>query len=59
MNAITHVDIPSTGDYLPLYNPGGPGNDPTPDIRYTAGTPPISQPVWVTLEDPMTVSYGN
>jgi hypothetical protein len=25
---ITAVEIPSTGRYAPLYNPGGPGNDP-------------------------------
>ena len=27
---ITTVEIPSTGRYKPLYNPGGPGNDPRP-----------------------------
>ena len=57
--AITYVEIPSTDGYLPLYNPGGPGSDPTPGVSYTAGTPPISQEVWVTLDDPMTVTLNN
>ena len=57
--AITHVEIPSTDGYLPLYNPGGPGSDPAPGVSYTAGTPPISQEVWVTLDDPMTVTLNN
>ena len=54
---ITHVDIPSTGDYSPLYNPGGPGNNPTPNVRYAAPSPPISQLVTMAIDDPMTVSY--
>ena len=58
VRAITAVEIPSTDGYLPLYNPGGPGNDPTPGVRYAAGTPPISHDVWVTLDDPVTVSIG-
>jgi len=57
VRAITHAEIPSTDGYLPLYNPGGPGNAPTPGVRYSAGTPPISQEVWVTLDDPQTVTY--
>ena len=56
VRAITAVEIPSTEGYLPLYNPGGPGNDPTSGVLYAAGTPPISQDVWVTLDNPMTVS---
>lgn len=58
VRAITHAEIPSTDGYLPLYNPGGPGNDPTPGVRYAAGTAPISQEVWVTLDDPMTVTLN-
>jgi len=54
---ITHVDIPGEGRYDPLYNPGGPGNDPTPGVRYTVGSPAISQPVINALKDPMTVTY--
>lgn len=57
VRAITHAEIPSKDGYLPLYNPGGPGNDPTPGVRYAAGTAPISQEVWVTLDDPRTVTY--
>ncbi len=54
---ITTVEIPSDGAYSPFYNPGGPGNDPAPDVRYSAPTPPISQPVTIALDDPMTVTY--
>jgi hypothetical protein len=54
---ITRVEIPGSGRYDPLYNPGGPGNDPTPGVRYTAGSPAISQPVIMALKDPMTVTY--
>ncbi len=56
MRAITQVEIPSTDGYLPLYNPGGPGNDPTPGVRYAAGSPPITQDVLMALDDPMTVT---
>jgi hypothetical protein len=56
MRAITQVEIPSTDGYLPLYNPGGPGNDPTPGVRYAAGSPPITQNVLMALDDPMTVT---
>jgi hypothetical protein len=54
---ITHVDIPGEHGYDPLYNPGGPGNDPTPGVRYTVGSPAISQPVINALRDPMQVTY--
>lgn len=54
---ITHVEIPGSGRYDPLYNPGGPGNDPTPGVRYTVGSPSISQRVMMALDDPMTVTY--
>jgi hypothetical protein len=54
---ITTVEIPSTGRYAPLYNPGGPGNDPAPGVRYSAPSPPISQPVIMALDNPMTVTY--
>lgn len=57
MRRITHIDIPGSGRYDPLYNPGGPGNDPTPGVRYTVGSPAISQPVIQALRDPMTVTY--
>jgi hypothetical protein len=54
---ITTVEIPSSRDYSPLYNPGGPGNDPAPGVRYSAPSPPIAQPVTIALDDPMTVTY--
>jgi hypothetical protein len=54
---ITTVEIPSTGRYAPLYNPGGPGNDPAPGVRYSAPSPPISQHVTNALRNPMTVTY--
>ena len=54
---ITTVEIPSTGRYHPLYNPGGPGNDPAPGVHYTAGSPPISEHVMIALDNPLTVTY--
>ncbi len=54
---ITTVQIPSTGRYKPLYNPGGPGNDPAPGVHYSAPSPPISEPVIDALSNPMTVTY--
>jgi hypothetical protein len=54
---ITTVQIPSTGRYKPLYNPGGPGNNPAPGVHYSAPSPPISEPVIDALNNPMTVTY--
>ena len=54
---ITRVDIPGRGRYSPLYNPGGPGNDPTPGVRYTAPSPSISQHVIHAIHDPRTVTF--
>jgi hypothetical protein len=54
---ITTVEIPSTGRYKPLYNPGGPGNDPAPGVHYSAPSPPISEHVIMALTNPMTVTY--
>ncbi len=59
MRSITAVEVPAAGDYLPFYNPGGPGNNPTPGVRYTAPGPADLEPVIIALDDPMTVSYGN
>jgi len=53
---ITHVYTPSGGDYLPFYNPGGPGIDPDPDTVYTAKSTFITTEVINALDDPMTVS---
>ena len=45
------------GRYKPLYNPGGPGNDPAPGVHYSAPSPPISEPVIDALNNPMTFTY--
>ncbi|MDQ1305139.1 MAG: hypothetical protein QG671_3668, partial [Actinomycetota bacterium] len=37
-------------------NPGGPGQTPTPGVRYTAPGPARLQPVTIALDDPMRVS---
>ena len=57
MRAITRVQMPSTGDYDPVYNPGGPGSEPWPGVRYAAPSPPIDIEVMQAIDDPMTVSY--
>ena len=54
---ITHVEIPAQGNYAPFYNPGGPGNNPTPGVTYTQPGPPDLEPVHMALDDPMTVTY--
>jgi hypothetical protein len=55
--SIASVEIPATGRYDPFYNPGGPGNAPTPGVRYTAPGPAQRQPVIDALDDPMTVTF--
>lgn len=57
MRLITAVIIPVTGGYQPFYNPGGPGNNPTPGVIYTSPGPAVSQPVTMAIDDPKTVSY--
>lgn len=57
VSKITTVYMPSTGKYSPVYNPGGPGNNPAPGVRYSAPSAPISQPVTNALDDPLTVTY--
>lgn len=57
MRRIVDVEIPAQGSYSPFYNPGGPGNDPTPGITYTQPGPPDLEPVLMALDDPMTVTY--
>ncbi len=59
MRRITNVLVPSTTPpYQPFYNPGGPGNNPTPGVTYTKPTSSIKQPVTIAIDDPMTVTYG-
>ncbi|MCK9510991.1 MAG: DUF4214 domain-containing protein [Pigmentiphaga sp.] len=57
--AIQRVHLPSEGDYSPVYNPGGPGNDPAgnPDAPFTVPSSPHSVEVaHLTGQDPY-VSY--
>jgi hypothetical protein len=57
MRWITGVHIPAEGLYSPFYNPGGPGNNPTPGVTYSSPGPAQLFPVWNALDDPMTVTY--
>lgn len=59
MRNITYLEIPAADGYDPFYNPGGPGNNPTPGVTYTAPGAPDLQPVMIALDDPLTVSYGS
>ena len=54
--SITHVEVPSSGDYLPLYNPGGPGPEPFQGVRYSKPSPYDLEPVIIALDDPLRVS---
>jgi hypothetical protein len=54
---LVSVEIPAVAPYQPFYNPGGPGNDPTPGVRYTAPGPADLQPIWLALDDPHVVSF--
>jgi len=55
--SITHLEIPAEGDYLPFYNPGGPGPEPFEGVRYVAPGPPDLEPIIDAIDDPMRVSY--
>lgn len=54
---IKSVQIPASGSYSPFYNPGGPGNNPTPGVTYSQPGPSETEPVINALADPMTVTY--
>ena len=54
---IKAVQIPATRSYSPFYNPGGPGNNPTPGITYSQPGPSQTISVIKALIDPMTVTY--
>ena len=55
--SITDLEIPALeGGYAAFYNPGGPGQTPTPGVRYTAPGPSRMQPVTIALDDPMRVT---
>lgn len=57
--SVTFVEIPTSVEdgYLSFYNPGGPGPEPFPEVRYVAPGPPDLEPVINALDDPMRVSY--
>jgi hypothetical protein len=57
MHCITHVHIPASGDYTPFYNPGGPGNTPTPGTIYTNPGSEFLQPVLDAIDHPYTVTW--
>jgi len=57
VRAIRLVELPGSGGYSPMYNPGGPGNDPEPGTVYTQPSPLIQQPVTIALDDPMVVDW--
>jgi hypothetical protein len=64
MRQITYLDIPAGGTnpatgtpYLKLYNPGGPGNNPTPGVFYTQPGPAVHMAVTQAIDDPNTVTY--
>ncbi|CAA0108868.1 Uncharacterised protein [Halioglobus japonicus] len=65
MRKISSVRVPSqepagehTADgYWQLYNPGGPGNNPTEGTTYTQGSPDHTVEVTIAIDDPMTVTY--
>ncbi len=59
MRMISAVEIPATGAYKPFYNPGGPGNNPTPGVSYTTAGAYRLQPVTMALDNPRTVNYPN
>ncbi len=54
---IKAVQIPASGSYSPFYNPGGPGNNPTPGVTYSQPGPSETESVINALADPMTVTY--
>lgn len=59
MKRVEYVLVPSTtSPYKPFYNPGGPGNNPTPGVVYSKSSGSIKQAVTIAIKDPMTVTYG-
>jgi hypothetical protein len=57
MRLITGLDIPASGSYKRLYNPGGPGNAPASGVTYTQPGKAQLVPVIQALDDPKTVNY--
>ena len=57
MREILAVEIPAAAGYQRFYNPGGPGNDPTPGVRYTQPGPADIEPVLIAIDDPFTTTF--
>ncbi len=57
MRHIIAVEVPSQPPYSAVYNPGGPGSDSTPGVRYSAASPAHVQPVWIALDEVTQVTY--
>lgn len=64
MRQITYLDIPTTGNnaatqtpYLKLYNPGGPGNNPTAGVTYSQAGPPVHIAVTNALDNANIITY--
>ena len=54
---LTAVEMPGIpGGYRGLYNPGGPGPNPFPGVRYTLASPPVVQTITQALDNPMRVT---
>ena len=49
---------PRTGTHSPIYNPGGPGTAPRPQVNYTQPSGGQTLAIELALENPATVSYA-
>jgi hypothetical protein len=54
---IKAVQLPASGSYSPSYDPGGPGNNPTPGVTYSQPGQSQTESVIDALTNPMTVTY--
>jgi hypothetical protein len=54
---IKAVQLPASGSYSRSYDPGGPGNNPTPGVTYSQPGPTDTESVINALNNPMTVTY--
>jgi hypothetical protein len=55
VRGITALEIPAADGYSPFFNPGGPGAQPMPGVRYTAPGPPDIEPVVIAIDDPRRI----
>lgn len=56
VRSLVSLEIPAGDGYDPLYNPGGPGTDPTPGVTYTAPGPADIEPIVIAIDDPAQVT---